>query len=789
MQMSMKLKKTLALVLSLVTVLSAAFTSMADVEVVEEADQIVIPEEPVEAVSEIFNAATTVDTDVSVENVEEITQAVSENGPEESSIVPADLLGGKADNYYYFRLDQLSATVSEIFQSFSIEMDSLEKIELRNSAPQKVTISGNNWENITKESILSIPEPIVDLNEEVDFYLYWKNVTDPESVAITFAYQEATLYWGVYANGLDDNYKLIISDSALTDAVKGGSFSASSFSNDNDYAWKDANIRTKISSVSFKGTVCPESTSYWFSKLPSLTEISFDGLDTSNTTDMQGMFMNSTNIKSLDVSAFVTSKVTDMSSMFANCENLTTLDLSKFNTSSVTDMSYMFYGLGLSSLDLSGFDTSNVTNMSNMFSYCKNLSALNISSFDTSNVTYMSSMFEMAGLSDISFGDGFKTGNVTDMEKMFFRSNIKELSLEGFDLGKVTTMHSLCCDCPSLESVTISSKVNTDSLTTIHQAFSGCSKLKTVTLGEGFTFKNVFFDPVWEQLTGCDMGGLFMNCGNLETVKVSESFVISEKCACYGMFENCSQLTGEKGTKASDYDFSGKEREFAHIDEGPANPGFFSALKKTLSSITVTSGPTRTSYTEGETFDPAGIVITATYGDGTTAPVTGFTFAPSGALKASDTTVTISYTEGGVTKSATVAITVSRKSDPKPVPTHDDDDREPLFTGTWNNPVKSGAWSQDSHGIWHYTSSEMFRQTWAYIYNPYAHDGQHTSDWFWFDRQGNMLTGWQFINGKWYYLHTEKDGVLGSCLIGPAVTPDGWTVDESGAWIESIPRK
>ena len=436
-------------------------------------------------------------------------------------------------------------------------------------------------------------------------------------------------------------------------------------------------------------------------------------------------------------------------------------------------------------------DGAKVTNCANLFSFCVNLKNVDLSKLDTSEVISMERMFwNCTSLETLKLGE-LDTSNVTNMDYMFFGSNIKELSLEGFNLGKVTTMPSLCQNCPSLETVTISSKVNTDSLTTIHQAFSECSKLKTVTLGEGFTVDKVFFDPNLEQLTGCDMGGLFYGSSNLETVKVSESFVISEKCICNWMFENCSQLTGEKGTKASDYDFSlegkdsGKEREFAHIDEGPANPGFFSALKKTLSSITVTSGPTRTSYTEGENFDPAGIVITATYGDGTTATVTDYTFAPSGALKASDTTVTISYTEGDVTRSATVAITVSRKSDPKPVPTpvrEEKEEHEPLYTGTWNNPVKSGAWSQDSHGIWHYTSSEMFRQTWAYIYNPYAHDGQHTSDWFWFDRQGNMLTGWQQIGGKWYYLHTEKDGVLGSCLIGPAVTPDGHTVDATGAW-------
>ena len=118
----------------------------------------------------------------------------------------------------------------------------------------------------------------------------------------------------------------------------------------------------------------------------------------------------------------------------------------------------------------------------------------------------------------------------------------------------------------------------------------------------------------------------------------------------------------------------------------------------------------------------------------------------------------------------------------------DDDDYEPLYTGKWNNPVKGGSWSQDKKGIWHYTSSEMFRNTWGYIVNPYAHDGQNKADWFWFDKHGNMLTGWQFIGGKWYYLNPTKDGTLGACQLG-GVTPDGWTVDENGAWVESIPRK
>ena len=111
-----------------------------------------------------------------------------------------------------------------------------------------------------------------------------------------------------------------------------------------------------------------------------------------------------------------------------------------------------------------------------------------------------------------------------------------------------------------------------------------------------------------------------------------------------------------------------------------------------------------------------------------------------------------------------------------------DDTREPLFTGTWGNPVKNGAWKLDANGIWSYTSTETFRNTWGYIANPYAHEGQNQADWFYFDQYGHMLTGWQFINGKWYYLNPTKDGTLGACLLGPGKTPDGWEIDASGAW-------
>lgn len=60
-------------------------------------------------------------------------------------------------------------------------------------------------------------------------------------------------------------------------------------------------------------------------------------------------------------------------------------------------------------------------------------------------------------------------------------------------------------------------------------------------------------------------------------------------------------------------------------------------------------------------FDPDGMVVTASYNDGTSKAVTGYTFSPNGALTTSDTTITVSYTEDGVTETATQAITVAIK--------------------------------------------------------------------------------------------------------------------------------
>lgn len=84
----------------------------------------------------------------------------------------------------------------------------------------------------------------------------------------------------------------------------------------------------------------------------------------------------------------------------------------------------------------------------------------------------------------------------------------------------------------------------------------------------------------------------------------------------------------------------------------------------TLTKIVVTTPPTKTSYLAGDTFNPAGMVVTATYGIGSVtiaeSPVTGYSVSPT-TLVDGTTKVTITYSEMGQSVTTTQAVTVTHK--------------------------------------------------------------------------------------------------------------------------------
>ena len=77
-----------------------------------------------------------------------------------------------------------------------------------------------------------------------------------------------------------------------------------------------------------------------------------------------------------------------------------------------------------------------------------------------------------------------------------------------------------------------------------------------------------------------------------------------------------------------------------------------------LVSIVVSVPPTKVIYKAGEYFDPSGMVVTATFDNGTTKNVSGYTYSPTRTLQQDDSVITISYTKKGTTKTTTQNITV-----------------------------------------------------------------------------------------------------------------------------------
>ena len=88
----------------------------------------------------------------------------------------------------------------------------------------------------------------------------------------------------------------------------------------------------------------------------------------------------------------------------------------------------------------------------------------------------------------------------------------------------------------------------------------------------------------------------------------------------------------------------------------------------TLSSIEVKTKPTKIAYKAGETFDSTGMVVEATFSDGSKVNVTNqVTLNVSGVLNQVGTfAVTVTYSNKGVTKIATFNIAVSENGDVNP---------------------------------------------------------------------------------------------------------------------------
>lgn len=259
--------------------------------------------------------------------------------------------------------------------------------------------------------------------------------------------------------------------------------------------------------------------------------VDFSKWDTSNVTDMSGMF-SAPNISSSRVCTFVpsgldTSNVTNMSRMFyryrSNYSAFTgasaTYDgirFDSFDTSNVTDMSEMFRGIGQVTLDIEHFNTKNVTTFRDMFRG---------SGFAGKSYYYNENNALVYIPVDFSKWD---TSSATDMSGMFYGCNIRALDLSDWDANNVTNMSSMFCECSKLTSLDLSGW-NTNNIADMSSMFESCSSLQTLNLSG------------WNTSKVTNMSYMLYGCNTLTSLDLS-GWEINIGTNMFYMLYNCHQL-------------------------------------------------------------------------------------------------------------------------------------------------------------------------------------------------------------------------------------------------------
>jgi surface protein len=216
-----------------------------------------------------------------------------------------------------------------------------------------------------------------------------------------------------------------------------------------------------------------------------------------------------------------------------NCKSITGLE--NLKTSKTIDMSAMFNGCSsLTSLDVSHFNTDNVIDMGSMFSDCSSLTSLDVSKFNTENVANMREMF-------------------------YFCRNLTTIDVSGFNTDNVTNMKYMFYDCEHLTSLDVSG-FKTDNVTDMSYMFYYCFRLTSLDVS-GFKTDKVE-----------NMSNMFSNCLGLTTIYASKRWNMSNVLTAENMFKRCTNLIGGAGTP---YDENYINGDYAHIDEGISNPGYF----------------------------------------------------------------------------------------------------------------------------------------------------------------------------------------------------------------------
>ncbi len=287
----------------------------------------------------------------------------------------------------------------------------------------------------------------------------------------------------------------------------------------------------------------PSSCYHWFYGMDKLDSIEgLDLLNTSEVTNMAGMFHGCSLLESLDLSSFNTAKVTDMSDMLSSCTALKEVFAGEnFVVANNMTSTAMFEGC----TNLPGFDAGNVdAAKAKDLTVGGYLNFVNITGApwveyqeDTRTLTFhydkQRPYITATGKYDFTYeSDNWRNWQSTDPTKVVFCEEFSEV--------RPRTCVSWFQNKESLQTVEGMENLNTSEVMDMSRMFYSCSSLTSLDLTHSDTKKLIF------------TAYMLKGCSNLKNIYVSADFSMQNVAASDNMFLECYSLPNFDGTTTKD---------------------------------------------------------------------------------------------------------------------------------------------------------------------------------------------------------------------------------------------
>ena len=341
-------------------------------------------------------------------------------------------------------------------------------------------------------------------------------------------------------------------------------------SDENAPGWVEvANVIKKVVFDETFASARPTSAKEWFYGMYNLQEIEgLEHLNTSEVTNMESMFSRIPLVE-LDLSHFDTHKVTNMLYMFWECQEIKTIYVGDdWNTDNVTEANGwgMFYDCRnlVGSMDTEWIDGewshwgvkyAHIDGGPSNPGYLSQVPTVPYAVLNGETLTFYSD-----GKPDEKEGVVYslpEPNTVPGYVSQYFKKAVFDSS---FALARPTSTNNWFLGCSNLAEIEDLENLNTSRVTDMYCMFAGCTSLTTLDL---YHFNT-------EKVT--NMRGMFNICSSLKTIYVGDGWTTSSVFDYHGLFTDCTSLVGGAGTE---FDSNHIDADYAHIDGGASNPGYF----------------------------------------------------------------------------------------------------------------------------------------------------------------------------------------------------------------------